>query len=94
MTRVRVSTTVDGHRLNRCRELLGEPDSTIIDRALRALLAELQTQHEVASLAAAPYEEDPDLSWSTPQGPDLAYDGEVPDDVLTLARQRREAAGR
>ncbi|MGH9154906.1 MAG: hypothetical protein ACRD1K_03430 [Acidimicrobiales bacterium] len=89
MTRVRISTTVDGDRLADGRRLLGVTDSVMIDRALGALIDQIESEREIAALDAAPYEMDPDLSWECPVGPDLAYDGEVPDEVRRLAAQRR-----
>ena len=89
MSRVRISTTVDGDRLRRCRELLEVPDSQLVDAALRALYDSLVARAEIEALESMPYEDDPDLAWEAPLGPDLPYDGEVPDDVLELARRRR-----
>lgn len=89
MTRVRISTTVDGARLEAARAKLGMPDSVIVDRALAALLDELEGQRESEALDAMPYEEDPDLSWAAPGAPDLAYDDTVPPDVQRLAGARR-----
>lgn len=65
-------------------------DSQIIDRALAALLEQLEEERELAALSAAPYEDDPDLAWTSPPGPDLPYDGDVPDEVLRLAAKRRK----
>ncbi len=89
MKRVRISTTVDRERLAACRRLLGVPDSQLVDRALEALVAELEGERELAALAARPYEDDPDLAWEAPPGPDLPYDGDVPKDVVRLAARRR-----
>lgn len=89
MSRTRVSTTVDGERLARARELFDGPDSELLDRALELLVRRLDAQRERAALAAAPYEDDDELAWQAPPGPDLPYDGDVPDDVLALARERR-----
>lgn len=89
MTRVRISTTVDGARLAAARSKLGETDSKIVDRALASLLDELEAEQERQALHAMPYEEDPDLSWSAPAPPSLPYDGEVPADVQRLAAARR-----
>ncbi len=91
MQRVRISTTVDATRLETARRLLNEADSRIIDRALAALIDELEAQRELAALEAHPYERDPDLAWSAPLGPDLAYDGDIPPDVVELAAARRSA---
>ena len=44
---------------------------------------------ERAALGRLPYDEDPDLSWTAPDGPDLPYDGEIPQDALRLAERRR-----
>jgi hypothetical protein len=89
MSRVRVSTTVDGQRLARARELFGGSDSELLDRALELLVRQLDARRERAALAAQPYEDDADLGWEAPPGPDLPYDAEIPDDVMELARQRR-----
>lgn len=94
MTRVRVSTTVDGDRLERARALFGGPDSALLDRALALLVRRLDAERERAALGEAPYEDDDDLSWQAPPGPDLPYAGEVPADVLALARERRAAYDR
>jgi hypothetical protein len=89
MTRSRISTTVDHDRLQRARRLSGLPDSQLIDAALRRFVADLEAAHEQDVLAAAPYEDDPDLAWEVPLGPDLPYTGEVPADVRRLAAERR-----
>lgn len=89
MTRARISTTVDQARLQRCRDLLDVPDSELVDQALAALLRELSAARERAAIEAQPYEDDPELSWEAPPGPDLPYDGEVPDEVRRLASERR-----
>ncbi len=91
MGRVRISTTVDATLLAACRQLLREPDSRIIDRALAALIEELEAQRELAVLEAHPYEQDPDLAWAAPPGPDLPYEGEIPPDVERLAAARRRS---
>jgi hypothetical protein len=89
MSRVRVSTTVDAQQLATVRQMLGTSDSQILDRALAALIEQLETEQELAALAALPYEDDPDLAWPLVPGPDLPYDGEVPAEVLRLAAKRR-----
>ena len=88
MARVRVSTTVDADRLERGRELVGSSDSKVLDAALAALIE----SREREALLALPYEADAELGSATFDGPDLPYDGAVPDDVLRLAEERR--AGR
>lgn len=85
MSRVRISTTVDGEQLERCRQLLGVSDSQLLDRALDALIEDRERE----ALARLPYDDDPELAWSAPDGPDLPYDGEIPEGVLRLAEQRR-----
>lgn len=90
MTRVRISTTVDGARLRRCRALLGVSDSEMLDRALAVLLEQLTAERELAALDAQPYETDPDLAWTSEPGPDLPYDGEIPEEVRALAARRRD----
>ncbi|MGH8885913.1 MAG: hypothetical protein ACRDYX_12205 [Egibacteraceae bacterium] len=89
MARVRISTTVDAQRWAAARRLLGTSNSQIVDRALAVLIEQLEAEQERAALAALPYEDDADLAWEAPEGPDLPYDGEVPADVLRLAEQRR-----
>lgn len=93
MARVRVSTTVDATNLETCRRLLGQPDSRIFDRALAALVEALEATREAAALEALPYEDDLDLAWEAPPGPPLPYDGEVPEEVLALAAERRRRSG-
>ena len=92
MKRERISTTVDGWRIHRCRELLGLKDSQLFDRALEALIEQVESHQELAALDAQPYEDDPDLMWEAPPGPDLPYDGEVPSDVRRAAAKRRRRA--
>ena len=94
MPRTRISTTVDADVLARCRQAFGVPDSELIDQALAALWRELVGQRERDAIAAAPYEDDPDLAWDSPPGPDLPYDGEVPEDIVRLAAERRQRYGR
>ena len=89
MTRARVSTTVDAAALGRARVLLPGPDSSLLDQALAALIERLEEERELAALTAQPYEEDPDLAWEAPAGPDLPYDAEIPREVAQLALQRR-----
>ena len=89
MKRVRISTTVDAEQLAACRRLLPESDSRILDRALAALIDELEGARELAVLEAHPYDEDADLGWTAPEAPDLPYDGDVPPDVVRLAAERR-----
>lgn len=89
MARVRISTTVDAQRLTRARHLLAVSDSQLVERALVALIDELETQRELAALEAHPYDEDPDLDWETPTPTPLPYDGEVPEEVQALADERR-----
>lgn len=69
--------------------MLGSTDSQIVDRALGCLAAELEALAEIAALESHPYENDPDLAWEAPAGPDLPYDGEVPQEALDLAASRR-----
>ena len=94
MTRVRVSTTVDAHNWQTARRLLDAPSSQIVDRALAALIDQLETARERAALAESPYEDDPDVAWDAPPAPALAYEGDVPLDVLRLAKQRRSRRGK
>jgi hypothetical protein len=89
MTRVRVSTTVDAQRWATAQRLVGAPSSQILDRALAALIGQLEGAHEREVLTAQPYHEDPELAWEMSPGAGLAYDADVPPDVLELARQRR-----
>ena len=89
MARARVSSTVDATALRRARDLLPGPDSRVLDRALLALIDQLEEEKERAALIANPYEDDGDLAWQAPLGPNLPYDGDVPEDVMRLARRRR-----
>ena len=89
MPRERISTTVDATTLEWARRLVPGPDSRLIDRALKALIEQVEAEQELAVLQALPYDQDPDLSWQAPPGPDLPYDGDVPEEVLELARARR-----
>ena len=58
MTRIRVSTTVDGELLAQARALRGpKTDAALIDEALSALLARYRTAEIDASYAA--YDEHP-----------------------------------
>lgn len=91
MSRVRISTTVEAARLEECRRKLPGPDSVIVDRALQALLAEIERDAEIAALEAHPYEEDEELAWEVSDGPPLPYDGEVPARVLAMAKMRRKS---
>lgn len=88
---MRVSTTVDATSLGRARSLLPGSDSRLLDCALLALIEHLEMQRELAALTAHPYERDADLAWQAPGGPDLPYDGDVPQEVQRLAQQRRRA---
>lgn len=88
MSRVRISTTVDGDRLERARSLLDLPDSDLIDRALAVLVEGVEADREAEILKRLPYDHDPDLAWRTPPGPGLPYEGEVPEHVQAMARNR------
>ena len=94
MSRTRISTTVDADRLERSRALLQLPDSQLLDRALEALLAAHDARRERDALTRLPYEDDAEVSWTAPDGPPLAYDGDVPEDVRRLAAERRAAYDR
>jgi len=89
---MRISTTVDGTTLDRCRRLVGGSTSALVDRALALLLDHLEHERELAAIDRYPYEDDPELSWTAPPGPDLPYDGAVPSDVRRLAAARRKAS--
>lgn len=75
--------------MDRARRLFRGSDSRLLDQALLALIQELDGQRELAALAAKPYEDDPDLAWQAPPGPDLPYEHEVPREIIELARRRR-----
>ena len=85
---------MDAQRWAAARRLLAGTHSQIVDQALAVLVEHLEAEQERAALAALPYEQDPDLAWEAPAGPDLPYDGEVPPDVLRLAEQRQRARER
>jgi hypothetical protein len=89
MARIRISTTVDELRWAEAQRLLGASPSQIVDAALSALIEKIEEERERIALDRYPYEDDPDLSWEAPAGPQLPYEGEVPEDVLALARERR-----
>jgi hypothetical protein len=76
--------------LSKCRQLIDAPDSELIDRALAALIAEVEADREIAALTAQPYESDPDLAWQVEDGPPLPYSGAIPKEVLDKARARRK----
>lgn len=80
---------MDSARLATARATHDLPDSQLIDRAIRALLDQDEARRERAALLAAPYEDDDDLSWTAAPGEPLPYDGDVPAEVLALARERR-----
>lgn len=73
---------------------MGARTSTVVDRALVALANQLERERELAAIERFPYEGDEDLAWSVPPGPDLPYDGDVPEDVVRLAESRRRAPRR
>ena len=79
---------MDAERLERCRRLLGETDSVLVDRALKALIDELQSVEEIRALERAPYEEDPELAWDVSEPP-LPYEGKIPPEVVAKAKRRR-----
>lgn len=58
----------------------------MLDRALLALIDRLEGAGERAALVAHPYEDDTDLAWQAPPGPDLPYDGDVPEEVRESPR--------
>jgi hypothetical protein len=65
-------------------------DAALLDRALAALIDEIETEREIAALEKYPYDADPTLDVPPLEFPDdLPYDGEVPADVLALAESRR-----
>jgi hypothetical protein len=86
---MRISTTIDGQRWAEARRLVSGSPSQIVDAALEALIEKLEGERECAVLAKLPYEDDPDLSWDAPPGPALPYEGEVPEEILRLAEERR-----
>ena len=89
--RVRISTTIDEGRLKEARRRTGSRDSELFDRALVALLDLLDTEAELAAIAAAPYESDPEpaMPGADPTGEN--YLGSVPAAVRRLAKTRRAA---
>ncbi|MGK2958384.1 MAG: hypothetical protein ACSLFB_08310 [Acidimicrobiales bacterium] len=92
MSRIRISTTVDGDRLAHARRLLGLRDSDLFDMALDAVVRDATITQELAALDRFPYTADPELTM--PVGPSdqdnaMAYTGEVPPNVRALAKQRR-----
>jgi hypothetical protein len=89
MDRMRISTTVDGISLTHARALFAGRDAEMLDRALGALIDELETQREITALRAHPYENDPMLDLPLMESPDAPYDGAVPAHVVALAQKRR-----
>lgn len=89
VARIRISTTVDASRWAEARRLLDASPSQIVDAALGALIEKVEEEREQLALDRYPYEDDPDLSWEAPAGPQLPYEGEIPEEVLALARERR-----
>lgn len=64
----------------------------MFDRALAALIEEIEGAAEHAALDAYPYDADPDLAWTAGEGPPLPYDGKVPPEILARARAKRRRA--
>ena len=89
--RVRISTTIDGDRLEAARLRSGRRDSELFDLALIALLDTLDQEDELRAIEAHPYDQDPHLAVSVPQTFDESYDGAIPESVRLLAEQRRSA---
>lgn len=91
MTRVRISTTVDGELLARARSAApGLKDAALLDEALALLSRKIEQAREREVLARLPYELDPDLDVAQAPLPDgLPYHGPVPDEVQHLADERR-----
>jgi len=54
----------------------------MVDRALRALMDELEGLAETRALGEAPYDDDPDLAWTVSEGPPMPYEAKVPKEVL------------
>lgn len=69
--------------------MTGARDSALLDAALGALLEHLVAERDGDALRAQPYDDDPDLAWSAPPAPALPYDGDVPAEVMALAKARR-----
>jgi hypothetical protein len=57
MSRIRLSTTVDGDLLENARRVSGKPDAALVDEALSALLASHRAAEVDAAYAA--YDEHP-----------------------------------
>jgi hypothetical protein len=95
MTRSRISTTVDAITLERARALVGTNDAAMLDRALHALISEVESEKEIAALRDLPYDSDADLALpAASPATDLPYDGDVPTEILEIARRRRSARRR
>lgn len=76
----------------KAREFAGTRDAEMMDRALEAFIERMRAEHELRILAEFPYGDDPNLAMGiAPPMPDLPYDGEIPPDVLELAKRRRAA---
>ncbi len=89
--RVRISTTIDGERLEAARLRSGRRDSELFDLALIALLDTLDQEDELRAIETQPYDRDPDLVLAVPQTFDERYDGAIPESVRLLAEERRAA---
>lgn len=80
--------------IERARSLVGGRDSELLDLALKELMEREEQRREILAIAADPYSADPELDlpparvdWDR----DMPYDGEVPAEVVELARRRRSA---
>lgn len=94
MNRVRVSTTIDGDRLSRARELTSVRDSELFDLAIDALLQALIARRETEAIGRFPYHADPELHMGRGAGDadnELDYTGGVPPEVRALAKKRSVA---
>jgi hypothetical protein len=92
MARLRISTTVDGAVLERARELSGVRDGEMFDAAMRALINQILGERELEALRFWPYADDVELTMpdAPPDTSDaLPYSGEVPPELIKLAKARR-----
>jgi hypothetical protein len=92
MKRSRISTTVDSVKLERARTLARTNDAAMLDRALQALILEIESGEELEALRALPYDRDAELALpAASPASELPYDGDVPTEILEIARRRRSA---
>lgn len=97
MARARISTSVDAAQLEKARSLSDLRDSELFDRALTLFVRQSTIDHEIAALERIPYDADPELVMGDAPNDsvdELPYDGEVPEEILRIAAERRRRRNR